>query len=571
MDLLALGSGSAKNDDGSTSDVKAADSVTIYRLVSWQRLLFLTNAELTSHSESKDDVDWDLAEDGCINRTDRASDHSTEMDQDDIQGATAITWSPDGRLIAIGLRDGNVLIHSVESSKDDEGEEMLCPLHIIRTAYITVQNETGDGKEKRPEPNKIALSPRITRSMAAQRGQKKETVNEETFMDTAENDTHQHESTFSAAIIGLTWKRVAPRHSSWSLTSSEWEKRESWRYASQLINRGNKFLPNECYVESIAGGPSNLFSPLAHLNVLCVATENELHWYLQSRYRILSNSLNFTSRQSITKVNVVLSPDASTVFCIAEHSGGAREVSSEVKVFTCPLLASKRFDLQILAASYRSIFSRLKSVKHGMQSALSSWGSALRPLDMKFQRLFQLFCNYNVATAPYEVGSAAYSIREELLRFILSGRSTVVGDASNALDQFFTRADMHDQLLLREASGIKASLGSIESKLRLGAQSDIRAIVYETEELYGIIKTHQVTAADSILLEAEMALKLYKSSRILSLTFERFMSHVVAARCRVNDLLSWIRGTATEIRARGTAPDSILRQHARDRVRLLWM
>ena len=559
MDLLALGSGSTENDDGSSSQVKVADSVTIYRLVSWQRLLYLTKTELTQHSGSGDDSDWELAEDGCTNST-------VDSEQDETQGATTITWSPDGRLIAIGLRDGKILIHSVESSKDDEGEDVLCPLHVIRTACHAVQIESEAEKEKLPERSTVSLSPRITRSMAAQREKIKDAVDEEMNAEKSKNDTNQHQCSFSTAILGMTWKRVAPRHSSWSLTSSEWEKRESWRCVSQLINRGNKFLPYECYAESI-GGPSNLFSPLAHLNVMCVATRNELHWYLQSRYRIMSNALNFTSRKSIVSVNVALSPDASTVFCIPEHSDGA--ISSEVKVFMCPLLASKQFDLQILAASYRSVFTRLKSIKRGMQSALSSWGSALRPLDMKFQRLFQLFCNYNVATTPYEIGSAAYSIREELLRFILSGRSTVVGDASNALDQFFTRADMHDQLLLREASGIKASLGSIESKLRSGVQSDIRAIVYETEELYGIVKTHQVTAADSILVEADMALKLYTSSRTLALTFERFMSHVVEARCRVNDLLAWIRGAATEIRARGTAPDSILRQHARDRVRLM--
>ena len=43
------------------------------------------------------------------------------------------------------------------------------------------------------------------------------------------------------------------------------------------------------------------------------------------------------------------------------------------------------------------------------------------------------------------------------------------------------------------------------------------------------------------------------------------MAHVVEARSRLNDFLAWMRGTATEIRARGTAADSILRQHARDR------
>jgi hypothetical protein len=548
MDLLCLGSGSVD------AAIGAADSVTVYRIVSWQRLLALSDKELTSHDEDGDD-DWDLAEDGCPT-PDRVDDKS--MEEDSIHGATSLTWSPDGRLIAIGLQDGGVLIHSVEvSGQEDEGEEKK-PMHIIRTAFhareVTIEQEP----PKNIELKKIAFSPRVTRSMAA-----KQQKNEAPESSEATPQKKQ-----LRRVIGLTWKRVAPYHSSWPLSSDEWEQRESWKYTSQLIHRGHKFLPPECY--DTTSNEKNLFSPLAHLNVLCVATQNELHWYLQSRYRIMTNPLNFGSPSSIIGVNMVCSPDLSTVFCVAGHSKskeeGISKFSPGVKVFSCPLLASKRFDLQILAASYRSIFSRLKSVKNGMRSALISWGSALRPLDMKFQRLFQLFRNYNVVTTDFEVSSASLAIREELLRFILSGRSTVVGDASNALDQFFTRADMHDQLLLREAGGIKASLGSIESKLRSTVQAEIRALVYETDELYGIIKTHEVTAADSILVEADVALKLYTTSRILYLTFERFIAHVVEARSRVNDFLAWIRGTATEVRARGTAADSILRQHARDRV-----
>jgi hypothetical protein len=560
MDLLGLGSGSAEAA-ATGCCVAAADSVTVYRIVSWQRLLALSNKELTSHEEGGDD-DWDLAEDGC--RAPVKTNDDESINHDSIHGATSLTWSPDGRLIAIGLQDGGVLIRSVEvSEKEDEGEEKKS-MHIIRTAFHAREEVTVE--EKPPRNNvvdlkKITFSPRVTRSMAAKQ-QRDETP------ESKEATPQKKQPSRSTAVIGMTWKRVAPYHSSWPLSSDEWERRESWKYTSQLIHRGNKFLPPECYHDT-AANEKNLFSPLAHLNVLCVATQNELHWYLQSRYRIMSNTLNFWSPSSIKGVNMVCSPDLSTVLCVAEHQPdekGTPIFSSGVRVFSCPLLASKRFDLQILAASYRSIFSRLKSVKIGMQSALVSWGSALRPLDMKFQRLFQLFRNYNVVTTDFEVSSTSQAIREELLRFILSGRSTVVGDASNALDQFFTRADMHDQLLLREAGGIKASLGSIESKLRTTVQSEIRALVYETDELYGIIKTHEVTAADSILVEVDVALKLYTTSRILFLTFERFMAHVVDARSRVNDFLAWIRGTATEIRARGTAADSILRQHARDRV-----
>lgn len=543
MDLLALGSGVT----GSANDgLESADSVTVYRIVSWQRLLTLNAKELTSHEEQDDD--WDLIENGCV-----VPDKSEDYEEEAIEGATCLSWSPDGRLIAIGLKDGGVLIHSLEAVEEEEGEGRK-PLHIVRTAKHA--QEITESPEKEPE---AAITQRVTRSMAAK----------QKMGDAPENTPKKKKPQKAKSIVGLAWKRVSPHHSSWPLSSEEWERRESWRYTSQLIH--HKFLPAECYSTS-ADDDSNLFSPLSQLNVLCVATQNELHWYLQSRYRILTNPLSFGSLWTIKGVSMVCSPDMSTVLCAAEYHPN-KDVgvtfAPQVKVISCPLLASKRFDLQILAASYRSIFSRLKNVKRGMQSALVSWGSALRPLDMKFQRLFQLFRNYSISTEVFEVGSASHCIREELLRFILSGRSTVVGDASNALDQFFTRADMHDQLLLREAGGIKASLVSIESKLRASVQSEIRALVYEAEELYGMIKAQQVTAADSILVEADTALRLYTCSRILYLTCERFMARVVEARARTNDFLAWIRGTATEIRARGTAADSILRQHARDRVSVL--
>ncbi len=52
---------------------------------------------------------------------------------------------------------------------------------------------------------------------------------------------------------------------------------------------------------------------------------------------------------------------------------------------------------------------------------------------------------------------------------------------------------------------------------------------------------------------------------ILFLAFERCLAHVVEARGRLHDLLAWIRGTASQVRARGTAMDSIQRQNARNR------
>ena len=139
------------------------------------------------------------------------------------------------------------------------------------------------------------------------------------------------------------------------------------------------------------------------------------------------------------------------------------------------------------------------------------------------------------------------------------------GDASNALDQFFTRPQMHDQLFQREIKSVEASVASMEAKLRSNILAPIRALVYETCELYGIARSRDCDASGSILIDPDEALRLYSSARILFLAIERCLAHVVEARGRLHDLLAWIRGTASQVRARGTATDSIQRQNARNR------
>jgi hypothetical protein len=553
MDLVALGSGS--NEGGETSDAwVAAESVAVHRIVSWQRLLNLSLDELCSPAD-----EWDL----------ESSDNDLVDDESKIKGATSLSWSPDGRCIAIGLADGGVLIYNVEpETSEDNGEDVpQRPLHVVRTIThndeaVEEKTETEDvePQEEMPVPKKtIAFSPRVTRSMTAKKSRSDTSYIQSTLQpDTSPAQLFGNSKApynKSSAVIGLSWKRAYPHHSSFPLSEAEYEQRETWKYTSTLIDRGMLFLPKDGGANSngigVLGG---MFSPRSHLNVLLAATGNDLYWFLQSRYRILTNPLNFGMK--ISSVKMVCSPDTSTVICIACSLEG--RYAPRAKLFSCPLLKSN--DLQILSASYCSIFSKMQSIKLGFGTALSSWISALRPLDTKFQRLFQLLKNYNVASER-----GAESIRAELVRFILSGRSTVVGDASNALDQFFTRPDMHDALLTREASGIKASVASIESKLRAGVHREIRALVYDVEELYGVIKASEVTASCT-LVNGEMALRLYNSSRILFLTCERFLAYIVEARSRINDFLAWMRGTVSEVRARGTAADSIQRQHARERV-----
>jgi len=471
---------------------------------------------------------------------------------------------------------------------------------------------TEDSSKKKKKPS---ISPRVTRSMRAARegGGGTSTVggsgtkqSRRSKSPGGSNNRRPNlkvdvkNSLQSTAVIGMVWNRLLPIQQQKNVNKDdgyEQEVRETWKYSSQLIDRGDYFLPSSSKPPSSGGTSSgssssmNLFSSMAHLNVLCVATPEEIHWYLQGQYRILSIPHGLEGCSSISGggggIDLVCSPDLSTLLAVTKQATSIVSTSPKkmrsspknggkpmkAKLFNTKLLPQKRFELQVLSASYKSIFTHLWDVQKGIQSALTSWKSALRPLDNKFKGLLQLLAKYsldNTGGGGGEGGSAD-SIRLEFLRFILSGRSTVSSNTSSALDQFFTRAQMHDQLLQREIRGIEASVAAMEGALRSRVLSSIRVVVYEAEELYGLAKAQQTSGSSgsssttASLIDANTALCLYNASRILFLTFNQCLGYVVEARTRLHDLLSWIRSTASQVRAWGTATDSIQRKNARSR------
>ena len=622
MDLIALGSGSSANkfdlaegsptkqknfDSGESFSVRVdfAESIAIHRIVSWQRLLSLTPDQLTSSKFNNDDDDfdssdntivredkeWEYAQDGggpLFQRLDGGEDvghggmNSKNNSSQSAKGATFICWSPDGRCVAVGLLDGGVLIHDVEPELVDDAEETSghYALHVIHpppsqqrltTTFASFNEEEPESKVDKEQSDvsetvgfsrndRVAFSPRVTRSMASRGKDTKLTSIQQQTIEEAE-ETNQSRS----AVIGMTWNRVTPPHSSWNIEKEEWETKESWAQSSQLIDRGRYFLPSDCYNTPKSNEKTRVdgsFSPLAHLNVLCVATSRDLHWYLQGRYRVGSIPHGFDVGGNISEIDLVCSPDLTSVLVVSKQPLLGSRCAT---LYTTPLLGERRFDMQIFSNLYRSIFSRLRDIREGIRSSNDSWRSALRPLDTKFQGLFKLLCNYNVAHPTESVVDCADAIRLELLRCILSGRSTISGDSSNALDQFFTRPQMHDQLFQREIKSVEASAASMEAQLRSKILAPIKALVYETNELYGIARSCDCNVNMATLIDPEEALRLYTCARILFLTFERCLAHVVEARGRLHDLLSWIRGMASQVRARGTAMDSIQRQNARNR------
>jgi hypothetical protein len=447
-------------------------------------------------------------------------------------------------------------------------------------------------------------------------------------------------SSASAPVIGMTWKRLRPsRRRRWRRLHycnnddneekkyevgyeqreeeelvDECESLEIWKHASQLLDKGVGYYlpdPHRFVNDSSSSGGGDgvrMMNTLSFrqglvaegaLDVLCVATTSEIHWYLRGRYRILSvshglataslmplspSSPNKEEQDSRSSsggngcvIDLVCSPDLGTLLAVSNVD--AYETNRQmVKLFSTPLLPRKRFELQYLSYAYASLFSRLWDVKKGIRDALMSWRTTLRPLDTKFQSLSKLLIDYGVDGADNIAGDhASESIRLVFLNFILLGRVTIKSTSStsataaatsssstSALDQFFTRAQMHDTLLQREAKMVESCASSTEVILRTRVLASVRAIVYEAQELYGVAYS-RVSSMDNVdcFIDVKTALCLYKASQSLFLTFNECLQNVIEARSRLHDLLSWLRGTAAQVRAWGTASDSVQRRNAK--------
>ena len=200
-------------------------------------------------------------------------------------------------------------------------------LYAVPTSSTTLKHQhpkTARAREQPPSAgpptDDISPFPRVTRSMAAaregppsipkqQQAPPKKSIRSKSPGLTIETTPHQ-----PCAIVGMAWNRFSPIRNS-NHDNEEQEVRESWRYTSQLIDRGGCFLPHATDNDNQHGacndGGLNLFSSLTHLNVLCVATSTEIHWYLQGQYRILS--VPHGLMQAEAGVDLVCSPDLSTL------------------------------------------------------------------------------------------------------------------------------------------------------------------------------------------------------------------------------------------------------------------
>jgi hypothetical protein len=190
-------------------------------------------------------------------------------------------------------------------------------------------------------------------------------------------------------------------------------------------------------------------------------------------------------------------------------------------------------------------------IQQSIPEILNAWKSSLKPLDTKLQPLQRLLQNYGVDDQ---------SLGSVLKRYILVGHTSDSSSVANAMDQFFTGVQMNDQLLQRMERSLHGSLANVESQARKRLRSPIQVLAFQIQELSGVIQFHNKPS--------EALQELLDASQFLWVSVESLLVDIVEARFRVRDFCGYLRHAGSQIKAQGTAAQSVQRENAKVRIKL---
>ena len=274
------------------------------------------------------------------------------------------------------------------------------------------------------------------------------------------------------------------------------------------------------------------------LSLLCVATKGKgLHVYLHGRYQILT--LPMVAQRN---VNVVCSPDLS-------HLLVHQEKSMNLSLFSIPALTKQQHNLQIITSLYCSITSHVEAMQTHVPEILASWRVSIKPLDTKLEALVRLLKDYGVEP----------DLRLVLRHYILVGNTTTSQEMSSAIEQFFTGVQMNDQLVTRMERSLHAAIANMETTARSYILGPARALAFHAGELLG-----QARFAPW-LLSVEAAQQTLDLCDVLVTTAEYTLTQIVEARFRLQDFIAWLRAKGSEVKAKGTATNSVQSDTAKKR------
>eukprot|EP00934_Nitzschia_sp_Nitz4_P002818 Nitzschia sp. Nitz4//scaffold85_size83877//58734//64309//NITZ4_005237-RA/size83877-processed-gene-0.128-mRNA-1//1//CDS//3329559161//2808//frame0 len=358
-----------------------------------------------------------------------------------------------------------------------------------------------------------------------------------------------HSWTLSEPVVALKWAHVGHSHPDFAPAADDEEDDTElvWSYQSYYVDKATNMLPPSGYIfpseeeeEMPSEHPPASAKCQTPLSVLCVVTTHSIHMYLHGRYPLLTwkrlqEDLQYTP-------NIAFSNDLSYVLF---------QTPSKVSMYSLPFFHTDRFPLQVVASLHASIMGHLQSLQKSVKEITNTWRAALKPLDNKLQPLVRLLHNYGVDDQP--LGAI-------LKQFILVGH-TSDSNVANAIDQYCTSVQLNDQLLQQMNRGLRGALANVEKMARKGLLSPTQALSWHVHELAGQIQLYQVHGSEESLVLQQ----LVDSCHRLWMSVEALLIAMVDARFRVRDFGDWLRNVGSQVKARGTASDSVQRENAKNR------
>jgi Anaphase-promoting complex, cyclosome, subunit 4/Anaphase-promoting complex subunit 4 WD40 domain len=536
--------------------------LNIHRTLNWQKVASVSSASSSQLPQ----------EDVALSAYASASDRRM-MDDCDISSQT-MDWRPDGRFVAVAVGE-TIHIYSVDgllmamtSENDAFKKELEGPgedSEAISGSFMVELGRAG-GMESDKQNYITSLSWVHSGTWSEHKLWPFNTSNQNTFL----------EQKYYHKMYSDRWTYVLPPseyHIENNLLSDSGGQHGFKQYDHHVNGDDSTF----------ATSTTNLSFPSAQqpLSVLCATTKSgHLHLYLHGRYRIASDIP--LSRSPLSSISfclpILASPDLTHLISAtaSAQSPGSPSISDQATLSTVSILSfstisKHRKFYHSFSVLYCRIVQHMDAIKKAIPEICDTWTTSLKPIDLKLDGLQKLLQKYGlVATSPTGRTNDDFSkndvhldsptsLRSLIVHYILSGHTRTAPTLSNAVDQFFTGVQMNDQLLQRMGQTLSSAVANVESNVRKQLVAPATALVHEIDQLYGL------SAHRPDLLLTDDTLELLHSAQQLFLIAESTLTNLIAARSRLLDFVAWLRYIGANIKARGTALNSVQRENAKKR------
>ncbi len=262
------------------------------------------------------------------------------------------------------------------------------------------------------------------------------------------------------------------------------------------------------------------------------------------------------ARAALRVQAVTATPDLGSLVFAVGHGDGTRDGTSLLALPT-PALWEHRHQLKPLTVEFAALSTLVTHLQEALDLAERHWKDGLRTLDIKLDVLNNLLRDY----------SCQATAREAFLSLVISGT------ACTALDQYLSQNGSEPQQhnLFRLSKTIDDKASSVEALLREQVGRVAEMVVFRASKLRGLARTGDDFRAVGLSVRALSA--LVDAAGCLSLKAEEALREVQAARQNLKVFLLWLLDTMQHWPAAGAeppaAPDTLGFRHSPKHVRML--